>query len=211
MLHKTCRIVPSMVVGLTGGIACGKTTVAQMLIARGATVIDADQVARDVVRPGTEGLISLVEAFGPEVLTPEGSLDRPKLGKMVFSGAASIERLNQIIHPRVANESMKRIGDALATDCPLIVYDAALLIETGRHTDFRPLIVVTATPAVQQRRLMDRDSFTAEDAQQRIDAQMPVADKAELADYVIDNSGSLQDTEAQVSALWDTLMRGIEI
>ncbi len=195
-----------MLVGLTGGIACGKTTVARMLAARGARIIDADQVSRDVVRKGTEGLRALVEAFGADILREDGELNRPKLGAMVFSGHADLEQLNRIIHPLVAAESLRQITRALGEGAPMVVYDAALLVETGRADDFRPLVVVAASEANQRVRLMARNELTTLEAQQRIDSQMPVAEKIAQADYVIHNDGSVDDTEERVAQLWDTLV-----
>ncbi|MCB9528501.1 MAG: dephospho-CoA kinase [Myxococcales bacterium] len=195
-----------MLIGLTGGIACGKTTVARMLTARGAIVIDADQIARDVAAPGSPGLAAVVEAFGPAVLAADGALDRAALGAAVFGDPAERARLEAILHPRIAEESMRRIAAALAAAPPLVVYDAALLVETGRADQFRPLVVVTATPEVQRARLIERDGLDPAAADARLAAQMPVAEKARRADHVIDNSGPLAETEAQVDALWQRLV-----
>lgn len=195
-----------MLIGLTGGIACGKTTVARMLTARGAIVIDADQIARDVAAPGSPGLAAVVEAFGPAVLAADGALDRAALGAAVFGDPAERARLEAILHPRIAEESMRRIAAALAAAPPLVVYDAALLVETGRADQFRPLVVVTATPEVQRARLIERDGLDPAAAAARLAAQMPVAEKARRADHVIDNSGPLAETEAQVDALWQRLV-----
>ncbi len=192
-----------MLIGLTGGIACGKTTVAERLRARGAIVIDADQVARDVVAPGTPGLAQVVLAFGPTVLTGEGHLDRARLGATVFGDAAARRRLEGILHPLIAAESVRRIQ--AAADAPLVVYDAALLIESGRAEMFRPLVVVTADPATQRARLMRRDGLDLAAAEARIAAQMPVAEKVARADYVVMNDGDLAATDAQIEALWRTL------
>ncbi|MCB9552226.1 MAG: dephospho-CoA kinase [bacterium] len=196
-----------MLIGLTGGIACGKTTVARMLTARGAIVIDADQIARDVAAPGSPGLAAVVEAFGPAVLAADGALDRAALGAAVFGDPAERARLEAILHPRIAEESMRRIAAALAAAPPLVVYDAALLVETGRADQFRPLVVVTATPEVQRARLIERDGLDPAAADARLAAQMPVAEKARRADHVIDNSGPLAETEAQVDALWQRLVK----
>lgn len=196
-----------MLIGLTGGIACGKTTVAHMLRDRGALIIDADAIARDVVAPGTPGLAEVVAAFGPEVLDPHGALDRPALGRAVFADPAARARLEAILHPRIATESQRRIAAALAADAPLVVYDAALLVETGRADAFRPLVVVVAPPEMQRARLIARDGLGPAAAAARIAAQMPIAEKARHADHLIDNGGTLAATEAQVDALWQTLVK----
>lgn len=196
-----------MLIGLTGGIACGKTTVARMLTARGAIVIDADRIARDVVAPGSPGLAAVVEAFGDGVLADDGALDRAALGAAVFGDPAKRARLEGLLHPRIADESMRRIAAALAAAPPLVVYDAALLVETGRADHFRPLVVVTAAPELQRARLIERDGLDPAAADARLAAQMPVAEKARRADHVIDNSGPLAETEAQVDALWKQLVK----
>ncbi|MCA9543941.1 MAG: dephospho-CoA kinase [Myxococcales bacterium] len=191
-----------MLIGLTGGIACGKSTVAQLLTDRGAAVVDADRVAREVVAPGSAGLAALAQAFGAEVLDPRGHLDRARLATLVFGDAAARRRLEAITHPLIAQESMRQLAAAAATGAPLVVYDAALLFESGRAEHFRPVLVVSARPEVQRARLMARDGLTAAEADARINAQMPVADKAARADHVIENSGDRAQTAAQVAALW---------
>lgn len=197
-----------MLIGLTGGIACGKSTVADALRARGAVIVDADQVARDVVAPGTPGLAAVVDAFGDRVLAPDGRLDRGALGARVFGDDLARRRLEGILHPLIAQESMVQLQAAAATGAPLVVYDAALLVESGRADLFRPLVVVTAPEAVQRARLMARDDLDPAAAEARIAAQMPVADKAAVADHVIDNGGERAATEAQIDALWDRLVGG---
>ena len=195
-------------IGLTGGIACGKSFVSRLLADRGAIVVDADQVARDVVAPGSAGLAEVVEAFGEGVLNADGTLDRETLGATVFGDPAARKRLEGILHPAIARESMVQLADAAAKKPPLVIYDAALLIEAGRYELFRPLVVVSAPPAVQMQRLIERDGLSQADAQARVAAQMPVAEKAQLADHVIDNGGTRAQTEARVDALWATLTGG---
>lgn len=193
-----------MLIGLTGGIACGKTTVARLLAERGAIVIDADQIARDVVAPGSDGLAAVRAAFGDGVIGDDGALDRPALGRAVFGDAGARARLEGILHPRIAAESVRRISAALADDPPLVVYDAALLVETGRADAFRPLVVVTAPPAVQRARLIERDGLDADAADARLAAQMPIDEKARYADHLIDNGGTREALAARVDALWKT-------
>jgi len=197
-----------MLIGLTGGIACGKTTVAQMLRERGARIIDADQVARDVVAPGTDGLQAIVSAFGDWVLTEAGALDRPKLGQYVFEHPDERKSLERVVHPLIAEESTRQIQSALLAGGPLVVYDAALLFESGRAEFFRPIVVVYLETSIQEERLMARDELTRVEAQQRITAQMLVAEKAKLADHIIDNGGTFEATETQVDRLWMELTNG---
>lgn len=196
----------SRIVGLTGGIACGKSAVATLLSARGALVIDADQIARDVVVPGSPALAELVGAFGPGILTPDAALDRPRLATLVFSDASARQTVERITHPRIAEESARRLMAAVASEPPLVVYDAALLFESGRAAVFRPIIVVAASPERQQARLERRDGLAADAARARIAAQMPVEEKVSRADFVIRNDDSLEALEAAVSALWPSLL-----
>ncbi len=197
-----------MLIGLTGGIACGKTTVSQMLAQRGAVVVDADQVARDVVAVGSPGLAQVVAAFGDGVLDAEGGLDRKALGEHVFADDDARQRLEGILHPLIAMESMTQLAAAGASAAPIVVYDAALLIEAGRADMFRPLVVVTAPDDVQRARIMSRDGLDEAAAQARVDAQLSVSEKAALADHVVDNGGTLEQTAAQVATLWEVLTDG---
>ncbi len=197
-----------MRIGLTGGIACGKTTVADHLRHLGAIIVDADQVARDVVAPGTDGLAAVAAAFGDDLVDPDGRLDRARLGARVFADPAARRTLEGLLHPRIAQESLRQLQAADEAGAPLVVYDAALLFEIGRADAFRPLVVVSTSPEVQRARLMARDGLSAADADARLAAQWPVAEKAAQADHVIDNSGTRAETLAQVDALWRTLLEG---
>ncbi|MEE2787527.1 MAG: dephospho-CoA kinase [Myxococcota bacterium] len=197
----------SMLCGLTGGIGCGKTTVARLLVEHGAIRIDADQIARDVIKPGTEGFLAIIKAFGRGVLTDD-VIDRGQLGKMVFADAHKRGVLNDITHPLIASASLARIQAALAQRPPLVVYEAALLVETGRCDDFRPLIVVSAPYDVQLNRIMQRDKMTREDAAARIDAQMPMDEKESYGDHIVMNHGTLTELKQHVDALWHTLLGG---
>lgn len=192
--------------GLTGGIACGKSTVSRLFAARGARIVDADVVAREVVAPGTEGLAALVTAFGATILHADGSLDRERLAARVFDDPAARATLNAITHPRIAALSLQRLDEARRSGAPRVLYDAALLFEVGRAEHFRPVVVVTSPPEVQIARLRARDGLSEAAAAARIASQMPVAEKAARADHVIDNGGSLAHTEAQVDALWQQWM-----
>jgi len=190
-------VIEPVVFGLTGGIACGKSTVAGFLVERGVGVVDADQIAREVVEPGTQGLRAIVEAFGPSVLTADGALDRKALGARVFGDEAARMRLNALTHPLIRSVSMKRAKEMAASGQRLIAYEAALLVEAGHADTFRPLVVVVAGLALQLARLMERDAMTEAEARARLAAQMPLGAKAAAADFVIDTSCSLQDVRAR--------------
>ncbi|MEE2756286.1 MAG: dephospho-CoA kinase [Myxococcota bacterium] len=194
--------------GLTGGIACGKTTVAKMFASRGAVVIDADALARRVVEPNHLGLKRLVNAFGDWILTDDGRLDRDQLGKHIFAVPEARSVLNAITHPLIAKESQEAISRAFESSPPLVIYDAALLFESGRADGFRPIIVVHVDAATQAKRLMERDRLSLEQAQQRINSQMPVAEKITYADYLIDNSAELNETRNQVEQIWEQVVHG---
>lgn len=195
------------VVGLTGGIATGKSTVTKMLRQLGARVIDADVIAREVVAPGTEGLAAIHETFGDEVLASDGTLNREALGRLVFADPAARARLNAITHPRIAMTMMQRAAEAGNEGLAWVIYDAALLVENGIHEMLPASIVVACSEDTQRRRLIARDGFTPAEAEARIDAQLPLAKKIAVADWVIDNDGTLAQTEAQVRAVFDELVR----
>ncbi len=194
------------VIGLTGGIACGKTAVAQLFHARGVPVVDADQVARDVVLPGSEGLAAVVASFGADVLGPDGSLDRKRLGQRVFGDDEARRRLEGILHPRIGAESFARLSALSAEGHGFALYDAALLVENGSHKNFPALIVVTAQPEVQLARLVARDGLTAEEARARVAAQLPLARKVAAATWVVDNSGSRARLEARAAEVYAALV-----
>ena len=182
------------VFGVTGGIASGKSTVSARFRARGLPVIDADQLARDAVAKGSEGLLAIVVAFGPTVLGPDGMLDRKALADIVFADEAKRKLLNGIIHPKVAMLGVLASEALSAKGEPLAGYEAALLVENGLADAFRPLVVVAASEATQIARAKLRDGATEEEARARIRAQMPLADKMAAADIVIQNDG----TEAEL-------------
>jgi len=197
-------------VGLTGGIASGKSTVAEFFHRLGAAIVDADQVARDVVAPGSDGFVAVIDAFGAEMVGPDGSLDRAKLGALVFEDDEARKKLNGITHPRIAAESQRRITKEQASDSPYVVYEAALLVENGMAKAFRPLVVVAVRPELQIARLMARDGSTAEEAQKRIDSQLPLDEKLALADYVIRNDGALPETEQRVREVHEAILASVE-
>ncbi|AKT40760.1 dephospho-CoA kinase [Chondromyces crocatus] len=184
--------------GLTGGLSSGKSTVARRLEAQGVPVIDADVLAREVVLPGSEGLAEVVRAFGDDVLRPDGTLDRARLAEIVFNDDDERRRLNGILHPRIGALGMSR-ALALRERGELVAcYEAPLLVENGLADMFRPLVVVAVPEEVQVVRAMARDGATEAQARARIAAQLPLADKVAAADFVIDNSGTREDTERQI-------------
>ena len=195
-----------MVVGLTGGIASGKSTVARFFGALGVPVVDADAIAREVVAPGTEGLREVVAAFGEDVLAADGSLDRAALGAVVFADAGARKKLEAITHPRIGLESGKRLAEATAGGAPYALYEAALLVENGAYRMFPALIVVTAPEDVQRARIAARDGLDAAQAQARIAAQAPIAAKVAVADWVIENVGDLAALEARVREMHDAVL-----
>ena len=191
--------------GLTGGLASGKSTVAARFRARGVPVIDADQLARDVVAVGTPGLAAVVGAFGPGVLRPDGALDRAAVAALVFSDASKRRALNAIVHPRVAAASAEKIAALEAEGVTLACYEAPLLVENGLADGLRPLVVVAVPEDVQVARAMVRDASTREQAQARIAAQLPLSAKVAAADYVIDNAGTREETERKADEVLEAI------
>lgn len=189
-------------IGLTGGIGTGKSTVARMLVAHGAALIDADVLAREAVEPGTPALAEIAAEFGPRVIRADGTLDRAALGAIAFADPERRRRLEQITHPRVGALMQERIMAALSGPAPLVVVDVPLLFEGSRQGLFEGVLVVYAPPQAQLQRLVERDGWNAEEARQRVESQMPVEEKRRLATWVIDNSGSVEDTQRQVDAWW---------
>jgi dephospho-CoA kinase len=185
--------------GLTGGIGSGKSTVAGLLAARGARVVDADRIAREVVEPGTPGLAAVVEAFGPQVLTPDGALDRPALAAIVFADPAARARLDGIVHPLVRARAAELV--AAAPPDAVVVQDVPLLVETGQAGAYDLVLVVEADLETRVRRLVQR-GLGAEDARARIAAQATDEQRRAVADVVLDNSGTREELEAQVERFW---------
>lgn len=190
-------------VGLTGGIGSGKSEVARLLAAHGAVVIDSDVLAREVVAPGTEGLVEVVSAFGPGVLTPSGDLDRPALGRLVFADQAARVRLEAIVHPRVRRRAAE-IEAAAAPDA-VVVHDVPLLVETGQADRFDEVVVVDVPEEVQVERLARLRGMAEEDVRARIAAQASRTERLAAATVVVDNAGSLDELRRRVGQVWDGL------
>ena len=195
-----------MIVGLTGSIATGKSTVSAMLSELGGVIIDADKIVRQVQRPGEPALREIVEFFGEEILLPNQELDRAKLGSLVFGNEDNRQRLNSIVHPRVRDERDRQTAAAIrANPQAVVIWDIPLLIETGIYKEVDKVVVVYVDPDTQWQRLLARDELSPEQAKSRIAAQMSIEQKKEYADYLIDNRGSREETQAQVRAVWEAL------
>ena len=186
-------------IGLTGGIGSGKSTVAGLLAARGARIVDADRIAREVVEPGTPGLAVVVAAFGHGVLTPDGALDRPALAAVVFADPDARRRLDGIVHPLVRARAAELV--AAAPPDAVVVQDVPLLVETGQAGSYDLVLVVQADLATRVRRLVGR-GLSEEDARARIAAQATDEQRRAVADVVLDNSGTVEELEAQVERFW---------
>jgi len=192
----------ALILGLTGSIAAGKSTVARMLQGKGAALVDADQVSRDLTGPGSPVLSRLVERFGMQILDSEGCLDRAGLALRVFGSAEDLQDLNAITHPAIWKESLFRLAD-LGAKSPVVVLMAPLLLEHGAEAIVDQVWVVDLPLEEQLRRLTDRDGMPRDEALRRIDSQMPAAEKAARADVLIDNSGTPDQTRIQVDAAWE--------
>jgi dephospho-CoA kinase len=194
-------------VGLTGGIASGKSTVAEAFAQLGATVLDSDKVAREVVLPGQPAWRKLQQAFGPEFFLPDGEVNRSKLRRLVFAAPEEREKLNAIVHPKVMKEINRRL-EQLTTSAQdaVVVVDVPLLLEVGAAHRFDRVIVVYVTENVQIKRLRQRDGLSLKEARRALSTQMALNKKVEQADYVIDNSGTRAETRAQVEKVWKELI-----
>lgn len=195
-----------LTVGLTGGIGSGKSAVSRLLASFGAVVVDADLVAREVVEPGTPGLARVVEEFGPDVLQADGSLDRPRLGALVFADDDARRRLNAVVHPLVGERTAALLQQAQDDGARVVVHDVPLLVENGLAPMYDAVVVVAASPETQLDRLVRLRGMSEQEARQRIAAQAPLADKLAVATHVIENDGPLQDLAPQVERLWHDLV-----
>ena len=194
-----------LVVGLTGGIASGKSTVSRMFEQAGIPVICSDELAREVVRPGSQGLAEIRRIFGDAVLDDEGKLDREAMARLVFQDRSKRKILESIIHPRVAEEQNKRLRTLEREGHSIVVVDVPLLYETGWERFVDLVVVVYAPRHVQEERLVNRDGMSVEDARSRLDAQMPIDEKKRLADRLVDNGNTLEHTHRQVESVIEEL------
>ncbi len=197
-----------ILVGLTGGLATGKSAVARLFQDCGAVVLDADVLARQLVEPGTPAWRDIVRAFGKQVLSPDRSLDRHALAKIVFRNRAKLKKLNAIVHPRVAREQT-RLTREIARKAPdaVILYDAPVLIEAGAHKRMDKIVVVSADQETQIKRLRNRNHLSRTEALRRVRSQLPLAQKVKLADYVIDGTLSFEQTKNEVQGIYAELQQ----
>ncbi len=193
-------------VGLTGGIGSGKSAVSALLASYGAVVVDADLVAREVVAPGTPGLAQVVATFGEQLLLPDGSLDRPALGRRVFPDPEALAALNAIVHPLVGERTGRLFEQAERAGARLVVHDVPLLVENGLAPAYDAVVVVAASPRTQLDRLVRLRGMSEQEAQSRIEAQAPLPDKLAVATHVVHNDGRLADLEPQVATVWRDLL-----
>lgn len=196
-----------MNVGLTGGIACGKSTVAKMFVKLGAHLIDFDKIAHYVQEPGKQAYKEVVHQFGKAILKPDKKIDRIKLGKIVFADRKKMNKLNHIVHPLVYQEWQTRLEKIRAKEEHAIVLsDVPLLFEGGMQCLFDLILLVIVAPEEQIRRLRTRNGLSVQDAEKRLNCQMPIRQKIKLANIVIDNKGSVSDTEKKVKQIWKKLL-----
>lgn len=194
------------VIGLTGGVACGKSVVASMFRELGATIIDADQVSRLVVEPAQPAWEEIVERFGEEVLNPDETINRSRLGEIVFRDEEKREELNRITHPKIIEKIRELIEEHRKKGVEIIIVEAALIVEKGGMKPIiSDLIVVTADEETQIKRFTQRLELSREEALIRIKSQMPISEKIKHATYVIDNSGSLEETRERVKKVWEII------
>ncbi len=197
-------------VALTGGIASGKSTIARRLAARGAVIVDADAIVREVQQPGSPVLDAIAAAFGADVIDDTGALDRAALGARVFGNAEALARLNAIVHPAVRAESARRFAAAVAADPgAVIVYDVPLLVEARADDPWDLIVVADAPAAVRARRLIELRGLSEAEASARIASQVSDERRRAIADVVVDTSGTLEDTLAAADALWERIQAGV--
>ncbi len=196
---------PILRVGLTGGIASGKTTVAHLLAELGAFVVDADQLAHAMMQPGGRAYDRVVQRFGKQILDDDGRIVRPRLARQIFEDEKARRDLNSIVHPEVRAATERRIAEYEGR-AMVAVFDAALLVETGHYRDFQRLVVVRCRRETQIRRLLARDGLSTTEAEARIDSQAPMREKLAVADYVIDTEGTLRETRKQIEEVYAALL-----
>ena len=214
MVNKPVKSIDperGMIVGVTGGIASGKSTVSRLLAEKGAFTINLDEIGHELLKRGSPVMDELLEAFGPDILDGSGNVSRQKLGAIVFSDDAALNRLNTIMHPPIVQRSQSEARQLVSEDPNrVVVIDVPLLIEGGRQELVDVIVVVTTSPENQLQRLLDRSieesrPLNHEEAQARISAQMPLSEKVKFAHFIIDNNGTLEELSHQVDQLWDEL------
>ena len=194
-----------LVVGLTGGMASGKSVASKTLRDLGLPIIDADLIAREMVKPNEAGYRDIVDHFGKGILNPDQTINRRRLAKIIFSDPEERERLNSLLHPRIVKEIKRRIENFKEKGEKMVIVDAALLIEAGQLPLVDKLIVVTVSPKIQVRRLAQRDHLTEKEARERIATQMPLSEKMKLADYIVNNSGPVRKTVKRTKEVYNRL------
>ncbi|MBE9529329.1 MAG: dephospho-CoA kinase [Proteobacteria bacterium] len=199
-----------MIVGLTGGVATGKSVIADELARLGAVIIDADRVGHEIIEPGTEAYAEVVEEFGPGVVLPGGAIDRKALGKIVFGDARQLAKLNSITHPRIIEKIKEKIKHEMellssGEQEPIIVVNAALLVESGHYKEMDTVVVISCTEAEQVRRSVERDGASEAEVLGRIAAQMPTEEKSAVADRTIENSGTIEEARQCARTLYEEL------
>jgi dephospho-CoA kinase len=192
-----------MIIGLTGSIASGKSTVSNMLKEKGYPIVDADKIARQVVEPGTPVIKEIAEHFGDEVLNEDGSLNREKLGERIFRSEEERKKLNSIIHPAIRNEMIRQKEQWISKGAGTVILDIPLLFESKLQSFVEKIIVVSVTPEIQKQRLIARNELNEQEAADRINSQLPMVEKEAGADAVIDNNGTIEETKMQVETLLD--------
>ncbi len=198
----------TIVVGLTGNIASGKSTVASIFRELGAKIIDADKIAREVVKPGSDAWKEIVKSFGKEILNKDETINRKKLGAIVFKDPLKRKKLNEITHPRIVKKIYEQVEELKKKNVSVVIVEAALIVEKGGMRDLLDkLIVVTLPEQKQIKRLMERDSISYEEALNRVSSQAPQAEKVKYADYVIDTSGTVEETKKQVLDIWKDIQK----
>lgn len=195
--------------GLTGGIATGKTTISNYLKTKRIPVLDADEYARKVVEPGTPGLTDIVNTFGKQVLQSDGSLNRKLLGQIIFNDMTARQKLNDITHPRIQQMMTDELQKLAKDKTPLVILDIPLLLENHNIAGADAIMVVTVPESIQLNRLMQRNNLNKGEAQRRIDAQMPLSEKEKLADFIVDNSGTIANTLTQVDKVIQNITESI--
>jgi dephospho-CoA kinase len=194
------------VIGLTGGIATGKSTVASLFAELGAKIVDADQLARDIVQPGQAAWHGIVDAFGKEILREDKTINREKLRKIVFQNTEARKRLESITHPQIRKLAKERIQELAAEGAEIIIYEAPLLFENKVHLWLRPVILVACDLTTQKERLLERDRLSEKEIEQHLNAQMALVEKRQLADFIIENVVDLEGLRRRVKELWSKLI-----